>query len=115
MVRQVRDRIARRSPCCGSTRILSGGHRVTGWGGTPWITENRPDGTQVFRLNVGFVYRGIPITDRRYTRRELRAAMDAQYRDGVFAHPTTAPVSDAGEQHLTEVVARARLGAELDD
>jgi len=116
MVRQVRDRIARRSRCCGSTRVLSGGHHVTGWGGTPWITENRRDGTQVFRLNVGFVYRATPIADGRYTRRELRAAMDAQYRNGVFAHPTTASVSNAGADRLTDVAARARiLGSELDD
>jgi hypothetical protein len=85
LVSRVKDRIARRSPCCGSTRVLPGGNRVTGWGGTPWITENKPDGTRVFRLNVTFVYRAVPIVDRRYTRPELRAAMDAQYRNGVFA------------------------------
>ena len=116
MITRLKDRIARSSQCCGSTRVLPRGNRVTGWGGTPWITENRANGTRVFRLNATFVYRGIPIADRRYTRRELRLGMDAQYRNGVFAHATAAPVSNANQEHLTDVAARLGIpGSELDD
>jgi hypothetical protein len=116
MIRRVKDPIAASSPCCGSTRVLPGGHHVTGWGGTPWITENRRDGTQVFRLNASLVYRGTPIADRRYTRPELRIAMDAQYRNGVFAHATTASVSNANQEHFPDVAARLGIpGPERDD
>jgi hypothetical protein len=101
LIRRVRDPIAPSSPCCGSTRVLAGGNRVTGWGGTPWISENRPDGKRVFRLNVGFVYRGTPIADGRYTRRDLRAGMDAQYGHGVFAHAPTRHVG-TGPTPLTD-------------
>ena len=116
LIRRVRDRIAPNSPCCGSTRVLPGGNHVTGWGGTPWITENRRDGTRVFRLNASFVYRATPIADRRYTGRELRLAMDAQYRNGVFAHATTAPVSTAYQTHFADVAARLGIrNSNLDD
>jgi hypothetical protein len=108
LIRRVKDPIAPTSPCCGSTRLLAGGNHVTGWGGSPWITENKPGGTQVFRLNVGFVYRGTPIADGRYTRRELRAGMDAQYRHGVFAHGPTRHVGQ-GTQQLTDLESRLGL------
>jgi hypothetical protein len=88
MVRRLTDRIAPVSKCCGSTRVLPGGNVVTGWGGTPWFTENRPDGTRVFRLNATFIYRAIPIGEGGFTRAELRAGMDAQYDEGVPAAHT---------------------------
>jgi hypothetical protein len=79
LVEQVKDPIAGSSGCCGSTRVLPRGHFVTGWGGTPWFTENRPDGTRVFRLNATFVYRATPIPFGRYSPSALRAGMDAQF------------------------------------
>jgi hypothetical protein len=82
MVDQMTDAIAPSSRCCGSTRVLPGGNRVTGWGGGRWITENRPDGTQVFRLDATIVYRGTPILDGQFTRDGLRAGMDAQFQGG---------------------------------
>jgi hypothetical protein len=84
LVRQVTDAIAPTSGCCGSTRILTGGNHVTGWGNTPWITENRPGGAQVFRVDATSVYRGVPIEPGWATPDQLRAGMDAQYDDGVF-------------------------------
>jgi hypothetical protein len=116
-IRQVTDSIARRSPCCGSTRVLAGGNHVTGWGGGPWISENEPDGTQVFRLDANFIYRAIPIDDGRYTRRELRAGMDAQYDDGVFAHAATAPVRQSEPEQRGDLAFRLGLpdNAQLGD
>lgn len=95
--KQVTDSVSSFAPCCGSTRAIptrpgSLRHRgqapsnyVTGWGGGPWITENKPDGTQVFRLNASFVYRGTPIPYGQYTPAELRAGMDAQYNGRVLS------------------------------
>jgi hypothetical protein len=105
--RQVTDPIAPTSACCGSTRVLPGGHVVTGWGGNPWITENTPDGTQVFRLDANFVYRGIPILPGRFTRDQLRAGMDAQYDDGEIASRAVADVP-SGADDPGDV--RSRLG-----
>jgi Arylsulfotransferase (ASST) len=112
MMRRVKDPIARTSQCCGSTRVLPGGNHVTGWGGTPWISENRPGGRRVFRLDANFVYRATPIVDRRYTRRELRAAMDAQYRNGVFAHGAAASVANPGHARLVDPAAGLGLPAD---
>lgn len=91
----VRDPIAPSSPCCGSTRLLPGGNYVTGWGGTPWFTENAPDGARVFRMHVSFVYRAIPIEPGFYSRDELRAGMDAQYDGAAPAADTTATSASA--------------------
>jgi hypothetical protein len=52
---------------------------VFGWGGTPRITENAPDGTRVFGLAASFVYRGIPFLPGELDRADLRAGMEAQY------------------------------------
>jgi len=109
LVRRVTDAIAPNSMCCGSTRVLGDGNYVTGWGGTPWITENEPDGTQVFRLDANFIYRAIPIADGRYTRRELRVGMDAQYDDGVITAAATAPVSQAQPEQLGDLSSRLGL------
>jgi Arylsulfotransferase (ASST) len=97
MVKQVHDPVAPTSACCGSDRMLPGGDVVTGWGGTPNITENKADGTQVFMLGVKFVYRGIPLLRGWYTRDQLRAAMDAQFNGAVPAHASsvTAASNDA--------------------
>ncbi|MGH9271878.1 MAG: arylsulfotransferase family protein [Ilumatobacteraceae bacterium] len=98
LVSQITDSVAPVSGCCGSTRVMPGGNQVTGWGGGPWFTENQPNGQQVFRLDANFLYRAIPITDGRYTREELRAGMDAQYDDGVFA--PDGPATAAAESPL---------------
>jgi Arylsulfotransferase (ASST) len=67
------------APCCGSARRLPGGNWVVGWGGSRTITEQRPDGTRVFRLLSTFVYRAIPIPYGRIAPSAFRAGMDAQY------------------------------------
>jgi hypothetical protein len=89
--RRVSDSIAPASPCCGSTRVIPGGNHVTGWGGSRWITENKPNGKQVFRLDATFVYRGIPLLPGQYNRSELRAGMDAQFDDGQLVPAARAP------------------------
>jgi hypothetical protein len=89
MRNEVTDSIAARSLCCGSTRRLPGGNVVSGWGGSGSISENRPDGTRVFLLDVGFVYRGTPIRPGVYTPAQLRAGMDAQF-DGAVPAPGVA-------------------------
>ena len=91
LVRQVTDSVAPGSGCCGSTRVLAGGNYVTGWGSTKFITENAPDGTQVFRLEFRFRYRAVPLEPGRYTRAEFRAGMDAQYDNGALTPAATAP------------------------
>jgi hypothetical protein len=93
-VGQLTDRIAPSSDCCGSLRVLPGGNAVTAWGGNRWITEHRPDGRQVFRLDATFVYRAVPILPGQYTRQQFRIGMDAQFEGGV-------PVS--GASVLSEV------------
>jgi hypothetical protein len=106
MTGQVTDRIAPSSTCCGSSRVLPGGNVVTGWGGGRWITENRPDGERVFRLDATFVYRAIPILDGGFTRAELRAGMDAQYEGGVPAAHTVGvdpPPGSAGPDRLGDL------------
>ena len=79
LLEDVRDSGITGSFCCGSSRRLAGGNWVNGWGGGSEITENRPDGTRVFRLSVGFVYRGSPIPPGVFTPTEFRNGMDAQY------------------------------------
>lgn len=79
LVEQNGDRDVTTSPCCGSFRRLPGGNRVVGWGGYNSIAEYQPDGTRVFRLRVGLVYRGIPILASQHSAAQFRAGMDAQY------------------------------------
>jgi hypothetical protein len=78
LVEAVRDSSIPSSGCCGSARKLPGGNWVAGWGGTSQITENGPDGTQVFRLTGTFVYRGIPLLPGQFAASEFRAGMDAR-------------------------------------
>lgn len=52
---------------------------MVGWGGYNSIAEYQPDGTRVFRLRVGLVYRGIPILASQHSAAQFRAGMDAQY------------------------------------
>ena len=80
MTEELRDDLVPASGCCGSTRLLPGGNRVTGWGGTGYITEHAPDGRRIFTLHTGgAVYRGVPLLPGQYDVDELRAGMDAMY------------------------------------
>jgi arylsulfotransferase ASST len=79
LVEDVRDAGITSSFCCGSTRRLSTGNWVTGWGGSAETTENAPDGTRVFRLRTAFVYRTVPLESGELDRSDLRAGMDTQY------------------------------------
>lgn len=78
LVDQVSDAEVGSSGCCGSTRRLPSGNWVTGWGGTPQISEYSADGTRVFRLSGTFVYRGLPLPPGAFTAGQFRAGMDAQ-------------------------------------
>lgn len=79
LLEQITDPGSNSSGCCGSARRLPGGNWVVGFGGTPAFTEQRPDGSRVFRLSGTFVYRAVPIPFGRYTASSFRAGMDAQY------------------------------------
>jgi len=83
LLEQITDPIAPSSFCCGSARRLPGGNWVTGWGGTRHITEQKPDGTRVFRLDsaTSTIYRGTPVPFGRLSPSALRAGMEAQYAD----------------------------------
>jgi hypothetical protein len=105
----VTDPIAPTSSCCGSTRLLPGGNFVTGWGGSSYISENEPDGTRVFLLNAGFVYRGVPVPDGLYTPDQLRAGMDAQFDGADRAPGVAAPPASDGADHLGDLGFRLGL------
>jgi hypothetical protein len=79
MTEQVSDGGVAESFCCGSARRLPFGNWVMGWGGTPEVTENTPNGGRVFQLSGNFVYRGIPLLSDQFTVEQFRAGMDAQY------------------------------------
>jgi hypothetical protein len=79
LVEDIRDPEAVRSFCCGSSRKLSGGNWVSGWGGLAFFTEQTPAGDVVMRLRYqdGFSYRAIPVEPGAFSVEEVRAAMDA--------------------------------------
>lgn len=80
LVHTVTDDRIPSSPCCGSTRKLSDGHRVTAWGGTPWITETDGSGDPVLTLHSDdptFSYRVDPIEPGRLNRTDLVDGMNA--------------------------------------
>jgi Arylsulfotransferase (ASST) len=79
LTEQLQDAGIASSGCCGSARALPSGNWVVGWGGTPEITENAPDGSRVFHLQGTRVYRGIPLVPGDFTAADFRAGMDAQY------------------------------------
>lgn len=66
--------------CCGSARMLPNGNWPTSWGGNPIVAEYAPDGTRLFKLDLGngFSYRAIPVPAGTTTS-DLRAGMNAQY------------------------------------
>lgn len=79
----VSDSRAPSSFCCGSARLLSGGHWVADWGGDPLLTELTSTGTPVYTVQWtdpgAFAYRVTPVPSGIYTAAELRSAMNAQY------------------------------------
>ncbi|MEJ7584790.1 MAG: aryl-sulfate sulfotransferase [Acidimicrobiales bacterium] len=85
LLRTVTDPSVPMSDCCGSARVLSGGHYVIGWGGNsdiaPDIAESTRTGTRVFSLHFpdAFVYRAVPIPFGQLSRQSLRDGMDAQF------------------------------------
>jgi Arylsulfotransferase (ASST) len=81
------------SGCCGSTRLLPGGNVVTGWGGTPQISEYASDGTRLFRISGTFVYRGTPILPGTFTAQQFRDGMDTQFATGVTAQAAEPPAN----------------------
>jgi hypothetical protein len=79
LTEQLQDADIASSFCCGSARPLPSGNWVVGWGSTPDITENAPDGSRVFHLHGTTVYRGLPLLPGDFTTEDFRAGMDAQY------------------------------------
>lgn len=80
LVNTVTDDRVSFSGCCGSTRKLTSGHRVTAWGGTPWITETNGAGVAVLTLHsddASFSYRVDPIEPGRLNRTTLVDGMSA--------------------------------------
>lgn len=80
LVDEVTDSRISFSGCCGSTRKLTSGHRVTAWGGTPWITETDGSGDPVLTLHSDdstFSYRVDPIEPGRLDRTDLVDGMKA--------------------------------------
>jgi hypothetical protein len=68
--------------CCGSSRKLSGGNWVTGWGGSELSSEQTPSGTPVFRLRVPsatWSYRTIPVEPGALSAASLRGGMDSMH------------------------------------
>ncbi|HXH96574.1 MAG TPA: arylsulfotransferase family protein [Gaiellaceae bacterium] len=79
LYQQISDPTIATSLCCGSARSLSNGDWVVSWGGDSSFGEYRADGTLVFRITFDglFSYRVAPVSPRRLTAGDLRAAMDA--------------------------------------
>jgi Arylsulfotransferase (ASST) len=81
LISEIRFPHPRDSVCCGSARLLPGGNWVIGWGHTPWVTEQRPDGRPVFELHFAdrrfSSYRAVPVMRGELARAALRRGMDA--------------------------------------
>ncbi|HMJ74483.1 MAG TPA: aryl-sulfate sulfotransferase, partial [Iamia sp.] len=113
LVHTLTDPIAPTSSCCGSTRVLPGGNYVTGWGGGPWFTENRPNGVQVFRLKIaGLMYRAVPLARGEMSRDALRAGMDAQYDGAVLSEVGQSGPQLAARDTASAGDPRTRLGVD---
>jgi hypothetical protein len=82
LLEEIVDAEVTASICCGSAQRLSGGHWFVGWGSSPTVTENAPDGTRVLSLSLpddSFSYRAVAVEPGRLSRAELRAGMDAMF------------------------------------
>jgi arylsulfotransferase ASST len=79
LLQRLTDPDATDSPCCGSARVLPGGHWVISWGGIHLVTETTSTGKRVFALHfaVHMSYRAFPVLPGRLTHRALRRGMDA--------------------------------------
>jgi hypothetical protein len=70
------------SVCCGNAQRLSDGHWFVGWGSSPTVTENAPDGKRGLSLSLPddvFSSRTVAVEPGRVRRAELRAGMDAMF------------------------------------
>jgi Arylsulfotransferase (ASST) len=81
LVQSLSDPAVRESLCCGSARLLPGGHWAISWGGDFVVTEADSSGRRVFAL--GFAgerqsYRVDPVLPGRLSASALRGGMDAQ-------------------------------------
>ncbi len=82
LVNEIENPAVTFSGCCGSARLLPGGHWVVSWGGRSAISEQTETGAPIFELNLGsdvFSYRADPILPGRLDRAALRAGMDAMH------------------------------------
>jgi hypothetical protein len=78
----VTDAAVTSSAFVGSARKLSGGDWVTAWGGSPFVTELKPDGTVVLRLTIQgpyTTYRAAPVEFGVVSLDQLRSGMDTQF------------------------------------
>jgi Arylsulfotransferase (ASST) len=69
-----------KSTCCGSARLLPGGHWVVSWGNNPYVGELTGAGRPVLTLKFGggrVSYRADPVLAGRTSRSALRAGMNA--------------------------------------
>jgi hypothetical protein len=104
LIQTVQDSEVTSSGCCGSARMLPGGNWVSGWGGTPQISEYAPDGTRLFRIGGTFVYRGTPLLPGQITAQQFRDGMDAQFAAGMTSQ-SAAPPASPGSASLAATLA----------
>jgi hypothetical protein len=104
LIESIQDGEVGSSGCCGSARLLPGGNWVTGWGGTPQISEYAPDGTRLFRISGTFVYRGTPILPGEFTAQQFRDGMDAQFLSAASAQAAPPP-ANLGSSPLARTLA----------
>jgi hypothetical protein len=104
LIQTLQDSEVSSSGCCGSARLLPGGNWVTGWGGTPQISEYAPDGTRLFRISGTFVYRGTPVLPGQITAQQFRDGMDAQFAAGLTSQSAEAP-ANLGSSQLAATLA----------
>lgn len=80
-VESLTDPAAPGSFCCGSARKLPGGDWVIAWGDDPIVTEMKPSGERVFRLDFGgvYTYAADPVLPGRLSRAALRRGMDRMH------------------------------------
>ena len=81
VVKSVSDAQTTYSPCCGSTRAVSGGGFVTAWGGTGLFTETDAAGDPVLSVDFGsiFSYRVVPVAPGVVSRAALQSGMDTMH------------------------------------
>ena len=80
VVEMVQDARVLASVCCGSARLLPGGHWLIQWGASPFMTELDPSGQPVltiqYNLGAVFSYRAVPVLPGTVSADALRDGMD---------------------------------------